>query len=1069
MLPDFTLPLFPEGSLVSSIITTTWVGVWVVAMLNLRLGWVLSGLVVPGYLVPLLLLRPWGAAIVILESIVTYVVVWLLSEAAPRAGQWSRLFGRDRFFALVLASVVVRIAFDGWLLPIFGQALNDRFGLFIPYAGEFHSFGLIIISLTANQFWKTGLPRGLLVLATTLGLTYLIVRYGLMEFTNFRISNLNYLYEDVATSILASPKAYIILLTTAFLASRMNLKYGLDYSGILIPALVALQWYQPTKIVTTVAEALIIYAVALLLLRLPVFAQVTIEGARKLLLFFNISFAYKLALGFLLLWLAPGQKVTDYFGFGYLLATLLAMKMHEKKIVPRMTRVTLQTSLAGAAIASVLGFAIMLAAEPIQLFGSRAAANAAAAAAPDTGALADLFDHDRVELYGARLQGAPPAQPPGQVAVFVEGLQLLQRYGQEPSPALLDAARAALRSIDYNLQEIGSRYLYLRDARPGLARGAYVVDLRAPGSLSIQVPLPLEARGLAAVGFRLFRSIGARSLAVAGAEWTPTGDIGGSVLQDGSTFFQAFHRTMSQGNVLQLRAQRTASDAAAESVAAEAANALWVYDFIPPDLSLAALRDIVGPFATPFGSTRQANLQRVTAAGSFAELRMTEAAVRQVLAGAGGGAEPAGAAMPVDGTSIRRLIGAAAARIAPRGSESYLPPTLGQLIYFDAEVAAELLYAAQYEYEGGGFTAAGSTRVAAAAAAAAALGYRVRLVRDSAEGSEFLLLEEDGSSPARGSRGIYLLRLGAAEEYLIQVPRPLKEAGTADYGLTLFTKLRARALSIAGAHPETNADGTADVSAPRNGRNLFNLMQQVLLRDLAVPAMAIVQCRAMRRPAADSGDFDVVLSLADGTTAPDGLSPLQRRLHDRLRADGLALRFADGGADVAGHDIGAISQLEYLRQTRNREFAVLWLASGPRGGAPGESPIADEDRHYAALDIPSLEMSLPEYAALNGTDGGFVPAAELADAVTRYRLGRDVRLLRGVVAGAAPSRLLRAVDPLTGRAYLLIVDPDSARLQAAAALAPTVVATIETIPPDDAAEMERALAAGSAWLVFGGR
>jgi hypothetical protein len=131
---DFTLPIFPEGSLVSSIITTTWVGVWVVALLNLRLGWVLSGLVVPGYLVPLLILRPWGAAIVILESILTYLIVWIFSEIAPRFGQWSRLFGRDRFFALVLVSVVVRIAFDGWLLPSLGEYLNHRYGWFIPYA-----------------------------------------------------------------------------------------------------------------------------------------------------------------------------------------------------------------------------------------------------------------------------------------------------------------------------------------------------------------------------------------------------------------------------------------------------------------------------------------------------------------------------------------------------------------------------------------------------------------------------------------------------------------------------------------------------------------------------------------------------------------------------------------------------------------------------------------------------------------------------------------------------------------------------------------------------------------------
>ncbi|MCB1807573.1 MAG: hypothetical protein KDJ99_21205, partial [Candidatus Competibacteraceae bacterium] len=91
----------------------------------------------------------------------------------------------------------------------------------------------------ANQFWKPGLARGLLGLGVTVGLTYLIVRYGLMELTNFTISRIGYLYEDLASSVLASPKAYIILLTTAFVASRMNLRYGWDFNGILIPSLLA--------------------------------------------------------------------------------------------------------------------------------------------------------------------------------------------------------------------------------------------------------------------------------------------------------------------------------------------------------------------------------------------------------------------------------------------------------------------------------------------------------------------------------------------------------------------------------------------------------------------------------------------------------------------------------------------------------------------------------------------------------------------------------------------------------------------------------------------------------------
>ena len=49
----FPIELFPPGALSASVITTVWVGVFVVAFFNLRFGWVLSGLVVPGYLAPL--------------------------------------------------------------------------------------------------------------------------------------------------------------------------------------------------------------------------------------------------------------------------------------------------------------------------------------------------------------------------------------------------------------------------------------------------------------------------------------------------------------------------------------------------------------------------------------------------------------------------------------------------------------------------------------------------------------------------------------------------------------------------------------------------------------------------------------------------------------------------------------------------------------------------------------------------------------------------------------------------------------------------------------------------------
>ena len=119
------------------------------------------------------------------------------------------------------------------------------------------------------------------------------------------------MFEDITASILSSPKAYIILLTTAFVASRLNLVYGWEFNGILIPSLLALQWYEPSKILISFIEAFIILGIGTALLQVPALKNANIEGARKLLLFFNISFVWKIFLSYTVLSVAPSLKVSD--------------------------------------------------------------------------------------------------------------------------------------------------------------------------------------------------------------------------------------------------------------------------------------------------------------------------------------------------------------------------------------------------------------------------------------------------------------------------------------------------------------------------------------------------------------------------------------------------------------------------------------------------------------------------------------------------------------------------------------------------------------------------------------
>ncbi|WP_432199958.1 poly-gamma-glutamate biosynthesis protein PgsC/CapC [Erythrobacter sp. W53] len=501
----FPLTIFPEGGLASSIITTVWVGVFVMCFFNLRYGWVLSGLVVPGYLVPLVIVKPLAAVVIVIEAVTAYALVWLFSEKLSR-GRFPSLFGRDRFMGLILASIASRLFFDGLVLPEFAIWMEDNFDRRIDWEDNLQSFGLVIISLLANQFWKPGLARGLFGVAVTIALTFLIVRYGLMEFTNFRISGVYYLYEGLASSVLASPKAYIILTLTALIASHYNVKYGWDFSGILIPALIALQWYQPSKILTSFVEALIIYLIARLILKLPIMANVTLEGGRKLLLFFNISFAWKMAVGWFIVWQGIDVKTTDFFGFGYLLSTLVAIKAHDKDIFPRLARSTLQVSLAGAVLGNVVGFTLSAASS--RGFGSDNITSADAARASKNPFLNELLVRAIGDAHVRSVRNAGQRLSAKDTQDLAELIELLEEDVPQAAPSFNQ------RAGGWRLVKVeGERLAIVRD--DGAGHEMLLYDPSASRELAIILPDPTLAAGLGIAAVELQRSQDARWLVVA--------------------------------------------------------------------------------------------------------------------------------------------------------------------------------------------------------------------------------------------------------------------------------------------------------------------------------------------------------------------------------------------------------------------------------------------------------------------------------------------------------------------------------------------------------------------------
>jgi hypothetical protein len=999
------IPVFPEGSLVSSVVTTTWIGVFVLAFFNLRFGWVLSGIVVPGFLVPLLLVKPWAAVVITAEAVVTYWLVIGLSDQLARWGLWNNFFGRDRFFAIILASIGVRVGFDAWLLPGLGAWLNDTFGLSFDYRNQLHSVGLVIVALMANQFWKPGLIRSVIPTVVTVGLTYVIVRYGLLEVTNFRMADLSVMYEELGSSILASPKAYIVLIVTAFLASRMNLVYGWEFNGILIPSLIALQWWQPLKVLTSFVEAFAIYGLAVLLLRLPVFANTTIEGARKLLFFFNIAFAYKMALGWGLALYAPSVKATDYFAFGYLLSTLIAIKMHDKEIIARLTRATVQTSLTGVAVASILGFGLTL----LPAMDPRNGESAAAAPALEAGpSLPAFVGEASVRAYGAGLDG--PVKPPttAEVGRLEAAAEALLAAGRGAPDASWEQAARRFAPLGYRLQRLGADHVAAIDAEPGRGWSSLVVRNGEAADLVVEVPDPLARPQLGAAGAAFAQAVNARVLVLAGSSRSGRVDPGFDPLADFQGAFHAFHRAVAVANVVQLRG--------GEGPEAR----LTVKSSLPQGLSARRLEAVLPELSVRFGTGEGTNIQRQSMRTGFAELAIGPSAIAGLVSGGDPDGPPALAL-----TGLPAVFDTGPGLVPPAGSGGYRPPDTADLLYLDREVMTPLLLAARAGYGRDGWAPTAREALARVSSAAVPLGYDLKQLT-TPEGPVLVLAQA-----GEGDRGwgTLVLRPGPAESLGVQVPRPLAEPGTLAAGIDLFRRTRARALLVSGVHPEAVAGGRADILSRRHAANAFNLASQILYRESGQSRFTAAQLRGFApRPAANPAEApSVVLAAADGATGRDALPRAGRAVHDAL-AHGNRVAFADGGLALAGLDVGLTPQAGYLDQAANDSFLTVWVSRAAREPYRDKEGDALEVAHFVALDMATREG--PVVAGLGGTPLAPAPPDGLVRDVRDYIDSRDIMALARLQQAWGGYRFERWLDPGSRQSFLLAWRGDRLALMA---------------------------------------
>lgn len=360
-----SLKIFPAYGLENSLLTAILVGLYIRFFFNEWLGWVFSGLVVPGYLACIVLLRPASAAVIIVEALITFMLVRGMSNTLSRTGLGNPLFGRDRFVWLVVASVGVRVAVEALVAPPLESLLRARFGWDPADSFGFYGIGMVLVPLLANACWKPGLVRGCFQQLVCTAITYFII-LGLLSVTNLSFAKVAQGFDQLTLDFTASPKAYMILLAGVLIASRFNLRFGWDTSGVVIPGLIALAWFAPIRILTTIGESLLIVLGVTLFLRLPIVRNWNVEGPRRIVLLFTCGYIIKFAI-IALFGTAPGGfESTALFGIGYLLPSLLAVKILQRRNPALILFPSVALSIAGVVSGSVVGFGLLLGGAALQ-------------------------------------------------------------------------------------------------------------------------------------------------------------------------------------------------------------------------------------------------------------------------------------------------------------------------------------------------------------------------------------------------------------------------------------------------------------------------------------------------------------------------------------------------------------------------------------------------------------------------------------------------------------------------------------------------------------------------------
>ncbi|TXD37304.1 hypothetical protein FRC98_11275 [Lujinxingia vulgaris] len=905
---DAALHIFPGGGFDSSILTIVFLGLLLRWMLTETLGYTFVGLVVPGYLASVALISPTSAAVAMLEAVVTYGLVWLLSEGMGKLGVWSVVFGRDRFYAFLVMSIIVRVLGELWVWPALWVPLAAAIGV-SPYApGPLNSVGLVIVPLAANMFWKVGLRRGAWQVLMPTAVVYAATRWGLLAYTNLRVAEFQVHYEDIAIDLFASPKAYIILLVTAALAGRINIKVGWDFGGILIPALIAIAWFDVFKALWTFGEAIGLALLAGALLRSGPLRKLNMEGPRKIIFVFSVGYFIKFALAWAMFLGAPQVRTIDFFGFGYLLASLLALKIVQKKNIVMVVVPTALVSIVGFVLGGVLA-SVLVGPGPVR--DDEVRVERLDASEQGRGTLeAELLRRSALAggAAGGRALSAMDVEryaELGELAEVSSAREGIARAEIAQLAATLELEVAVVddgKGVAFVVAEKLARYPDVRGlgvlvVRPG-RRGPVVQVPDAGGdplvvSAALRVGEEVDARALI---------FGARAKMSSGRELDP--------LSDASSPHQRMMRAWREHDVLQLRRAALESRGIWMGRAVDSAFPVGVVSGRLPGLKV---RWDVAP-----GTDRTREIAR----GAHVTLMLGRAQMVRLAAWGADTDEPTASAVVSLRAYVAGLIEGPERAVAAHLRELGEAPSAAEIEAVQRGVIEPLVAMGRSGFPR--FVA--GRELAAARRVGGAVGLTLEQLRDDRGGCWWAVREKGAEADevvALRGFGVVLLRCEAGAPLMVSAPYARPEAGTWAAAALMADTLQARALALGSAwRGEVGVLGD-----PLKDPSLLLATQRVLQLGEPDDAAWVLQVRGLAEGRQVEGagllSFDQALSVGELEADAAALHSALARSGLRLELDQGQLRFAE----LRGlEDVGAAM----ARAAAPGRFARVWLDADQR-------------------------------------------------------------------------------------------------------------------------------------------